>query len=85
MNFFNTVYKLVTTYSFKEKNKLLNSLTYNGDDMLEDPEVYDRVYEFINNEEKENEHNPAKDSIVNMISRIAMEINGNENYVFKIL
>ena len=86
MNIFYSAKKFVQTFSFKQKKKLLNSLLYASDDMLEDPEVYQQLFDIINSEEKVGEHNPSNDSIINQILKNhAIEATGSVNYVFKLL
>ena len=85
MNLFSAAKKFVKTFSFKQKQKLLNSLLYQGDDMLEDPEVYQSVFDIIKNEEKQGEHNSNTSSMVNLIMKYARDANGSVNYVFKVI
>ena len=83
MEWLSKVKKYVKTFSFKNKQKLINTLTYDGSDMCEDEEMYKQIYDMIKQEEKIGEHNTDPNSITNMLIKLSKDINGGVNYVFK--
>ena len=75
--------KYVRTFSFKNKQKIINTLSYDGNDILEDEDLYKQVYELIRAEEKVGEHNSDPNTVINMLIKVSKDLHGEVNYVFK--
>jgi hypothetical protein len=85
MELFTQGKKYLATFAFNKKQKILNTLTYDGDDMLESEELYKQVYDMILKEEQEGVRNRNANSMMNLIINLAKDLNGYVNYVFKSL
>lgn len=85
MDFYSISKKFVRTFTFNKKQKLLNTLTYNGDDILEEPPVYQEVFDWILDEEKINQYNSDQGSMINLLIKMSRELEGGSNYIMKSL